>query len=121
MVFQWLEDVNAVVIIALLSTKSCLSFFEIFIFSQDILGNVHYVREINLIFEGTLIKAFYLLNKTNLKKSETRFCRQKTAEDGNDKINVSPSIPCTFLLFKASALLQIFYQENQSFENVRCS
>ena len=39
-------------------------FFEILIFSQDILGNVHYVPEINLIFLGTLIKAFYLPNKT---------------------------------------------------------
>ena len=31
-------------------------FFEILIFSQDIWGNVHYVREINLISEGTLMK-----------------------------------------------------------------
>ena len=37
---------------------------EILIFSQDIQGNVHYVSEINLISEGTLIKAFYLPNKT---------------------------------------------------------
>ena len=39
-------------------------FFEILISSQDILGNVHYVCEINLISEETLIKAFYLLIKT---------------------------------------------------------
>ena len=47
-------------------------FFEILIFSQDIYGNVHYVPEINLIFEGTLIKAFYLPKKKikrNLRQS----------------------------------------------------
>ena len=43
-------------------------FFEILIFSQNILGNVHYVPEINLVFLGTLIKAFYLPNKTTLFK-----------------------------------------------------
>ena len=40
-------------------------FFEILIFSQDIWQNVHYVREINLIFLGTPIKAFYLWNNLN--------------------------------------------------------
>ena len=50
-------------------------FFEILIFSQDIWGNVHYVHEINLISKGTLIKAFYLPIKANLKKSETQFIR----------------------------------------------
>ena len=38
--------------------------FEILIFGQDIQGNFHYILEINLISEGTLIKAFYSLNKT---------------------------------------------------------
>ena len=41
-----------------------VQFFEILIFSQDIWGNVHYVREINLISEGTLVKALYLPSKT---------------------------------------------------------
>ena len=40
------------------SDKTVSQFFEILIFSQDIYGNVHYVPEINLISEGTLIKAF---------------------------------------------------------------
>ena len=35
----------------------------------------------------------------------------KTAEDNNAKINVSPNIPCTFLLFKASAFFKIYLQE----------
>ena len=47
----------------------------------------------------------------NLKKSETRFCRWKTAEDNNAKLNVFHHIPCTFLLFKVSVFLQIFFQE----------
>ena len=64
-------------------------FFEILVFSQEIWGNVHYVPEINLISEGTLIKAFCLTSKTNFKKSETGFCRRKTAEDNNAKINFS--------------------------------
>ena len=41
--------------------------FEILIFSQDIWGNIHYVPEINLISQVTLIKAFSLSSKTNLK------------------------------------------------------
>ena len=99
-------------------------FFETLIFSQDIWGNVHYVPEINLISQGTLIKAFYLPKKTISKKSETRFCRRKTAEDNNAKIKVFPNMPCTFLLFKASAYLQIFFPRNlfpTSFENVSFS
>ena len=46
------------------------------------------------------------------KKSETRLCRRKTDEDNNAKINVFPNIPCIFLLFKASAFLQIFFLRN---------
>ena len=62
------------------------------------------------------MKVFYLPIKANQKKSETRFCRRKTAEDDNAKINVSPNIPCTFLLFKGSAFIQILLSlENVSF------
>ena len=43
-------------------------FFEFLIFSQDIQGNVHYIPEINLISEETMIKAFYLAEKNNLKE-----------------------------------------------------
>ena len=53
--------------------KTVSHFFEILIFSQDIWGNVRYVPEINLISRGTLIKAFYLPNKTVSKKSKTSF------------------------------------------------
>ena len=84
------------------------SVFEILSFIQDIRQNVHYVPEINLISEGTSIKAFYLLNKTIKKKSETQFCRLKTGEDDNANKNVPPNIPCTFSLFKVSAFFQTF-------------
>ena len=53
----------------------------------------------------------------NLKKSETCFCRRKAAED-NSKINIFPNIPCTFLLFKASVFVQIFFPRNLLFWQV---
>ena len=62
-----------------------------------------------------LIKAFYLLSKTNSKKPETRICRWKIPEDNNAKINISPNTPCTFLLFKACAFLQIFFPRKLKF------
>ena len=61
---------------------------------------------------STLINAFYLLNKTIWKKSETQFCRRKTAEDNNAKIKVFPNI------FKANAFLQIFFPRNLLFRQV---
>ena len=41
-----------------------------------------------------------------------------TAKDDNAKIKVFLNIPCTFLLFKASALLQIFLSRNVLFRQV---
>ena len=41
--------------------------FQILIFSQDIWANVHYVPKLNLISEGTRIKAVYLPIKANLR------------------------------------------------------
>ena len=117
-VFQWQEDINVVVASARSSTKPVSQFLEILIFSKDTCGIVHYVPEINLISYRTLIKTFYLLSKTNWKKSETQFCRQKTAENSNAKINISPNIPCTFLLFKAGVFLQIFFPRNLLFQQV---
>ena len=93
-------------------------FFKILIFNHHIWWNIYFVPEINLISKGTLIKAFYLPNKTTQKKSEKWFCRQKTAEDNNAKINISPNIPWTLLLFKASAFLQIFFSRNLLFPQI---
>ena len=46
-----MEDIDVDVIIAFSSAKPCLSvqFFEILILSRHFWGNVHHVREINLI------------------------------------------------------------------------
>ena len=99
-------------------------FFEILIFSQNIWEYVHYVLEINLISYGSLIKASYLPSKTNYMKSETWFCRQKTAAEDSNIKNVSPNIPCIFLLFKDSIFLNFFSDEftfPTSFENVNFS
>ena len=41
-----------------------------------------------------------------------------TAEDNNVKIKVFPNIPCTFLLFKTSAFLQIFFPRYLLFRQV---
>ena len=90
-------------------------FYKILIFSQDIWGNVHYICEINLISEGTLIKAFYLLSKTNQKKSETSFCKRKTVEDDNAENKRFPEYTLYLLLFKASAFLQIFLPRKSKF------
>ena len=39
-------------------------------------------------------------------------------EDNNAKIKVFPNIPCTFLLVKATAFLQIFFPKNLLFQQV---
>ena len=65
-----------------------------------------------------MIRAFYLPSKTNKKKIETQFCKRKSAGNDNAKINVSSNIPCTFLLFKASAFLQIFFPRSLLFRQV---
>ena len=49
-------------------------------------------------------------------KSETQFCRGKTAEDNKAKINVFPNIPSK--LFKASVFLPIFSPRNLLFLQV---
>ena len=46
------------------------------------------------------------------------FAERKTAEDNNAKINVCPNIPCAFLLFKASAILQIIFPTNLLFRQL---
>ena len=41
-----------------------------------------------------------------------------TSEDNNAKISVFPNMPCTFLLFKASAFLQVFFPRKLLFRQV---
>ena len=58
-------------------------------------------------------------------KSETRFCRRKTAEDNNVKINVSSNITCTFLFFKATPWKQnvnwMYIKRYRRLLNVLCT
>ena len=98
-------------VLSALSSTKLSQFFKILIFSKDIWGNVHYVPEINLISYGTLIKAFISRaeqTKRNLRHGFLDEGQLKTIM----KINVSPNMPCTFLLFKASAFLQSFFPSN---------
>ena len=95
--------------------KSLSKFFEISVLSWNFWGNVYHVSEINLISSWNLIKALSLPSVTNSNKFEIWFCRRKTSED-DVKINVSTDIPCTFLLLKASAYLQIFFPRKTSFK-----
>ena len=45
-------------------------------------------------------------------------CGRKTAENNNAKIKVFRNIHCTFLFFKATAFLQIFFPRNLLFRQV---
>ena len=79
-------------------------FFEALILSRDFWENVHHHREISLISSWKSEKVSFSSERNKLK--EIRFCKRKPPEDDNLKINVSPNIPCAFLLFKASYCLQ---------------
>ena len=49
--------------------------------------------------------------QNKLKEIWDRVCGRKTAENKNVKIKVSPTIPCTFLLVKASAFFKFSFRE----------
>ena len=89
-------------------------FFEILIFDQDIWRIDNYVCE--SCFLRNSDKSLLYRGKTNEKNSETQFCKRETTQDDNAKINVYPNIPCTFLLFKASAFPQIFFPKKMKIE-----
>ena len=103
----------------LLQLQNHVSVFWNFNFGQYICRETFLMSLKSTSFpKGTLIKAFYLPRKTIWKKSETKICRRKTAEDNNANINVPPNIPCTFLyffFFKVSAFLQNFFPEKSKF------
>ena len=63
--FQWQEDINAVVLLAFLSTKPCLSFLKS-LFLAKIFGKTFIVAMKSTSFSyKTLTKAFHLPIKTN--------------------------------------------------------
>ena len=60
-------------------------------------------------------KSLLSLEQNKLKELRDWFCRRKRALDNNAKINLSPNIPFTFLLFEAIAFLQIFFPRKNQF------
>ena len=52
-------------------------------------------------------------SKINKKKIKTWYCRQKTAEVGNVKINVSLNLPCTFSSSKLVLSFKFSYREKR--------
>ena len=52
--------------------------------------------------------------QNKLKEIWDKYCKRKTAEDDNVKIKASPVMPCTLLVFKGSAFLQIFFPRKTS-------
>ena len=107
-VFQWKEDVNVVVLIVLLSTKRCLSFLK-FQFLVKIFGEIIIMSVKSTSFPKELWYKPFISQSKQIKRNLRQFCRWKTAQDDNAKTNVSTNILCTFLLFKGSACLQIFF------------
>ena len=108
-VFQWQEGVNVVVVIFLLSTKSCLSFLK-FYFLAKIFGEMFIMSVKSNSFPKELwIKPFISRSKPIKRNLRHRFV------DDNARINVSPNIPCTFLLFKGNACLQVFFSRKSNF------
>ena len=111
-VFQWQENINFVVITALSSTKLRLSFN----LEPRFLGKrtscpwsqPHFLRK----FDESLLSP----KQNKLKEIRTRLCRRKNVEDNNIKKDVSPNIPCTFLLFSARVFYQICIPRKTSFK-----
>ena len=88
--------------------KTVSQFFEILILSLDIWGT----------FISPWNQPYFLRNSNkSLLSSEQNIKRnlRKTTEGNNAKINFSPNASCTFLLFKASPFLQIFFLRKSKF------
>ena len=78
-------------LLSVLFQKPCLSFLK-FGFLAKIYGDTFIMSLQSTSFpKELLIEAFYLPSKTL-----RQFCRRKTAENNNAKIDVSPSLLCTF-------------------------
>ena len=105
-------NINITIISALSSTKPCLNF------QSRYLGKRSLCTWNQPDFLKNSDKSLLSSEQNKLKYSETWFCRRKTSEDDNAKISVPPNIPCTFLLFKASAFFQIFFPRNLLFRQV---
>ena len=98
--------------------KTVSQISEILIFNQDIWGSVHYVLEINLISSGILIR------KTNSQAKQTKRNLRHGFVDEKQLNTIMPNqtLPwiylVPFLLFKATAFLQIFFPKDLLFRQV---
>ena len=104
---QWQEDVNAVLIIAVLAVSQ--------FFNQDIWGKRSLCPWNQPHFLRNSDKSLISLDQNKLKEIWDTVCRRERAEHDNAKINVSANIPCTFFLFKGSAFLHIFFPIKMKF------
>ena len=86
-------------------------FFKILILSQDIWGNVCHFH----ISSWNLIKDFISQAKQIERNSRHGFVEKKLLKIIIWIKNLSPTIACTVLLFKASAFLQIFVLRKKEF------
>ena len=73
--------------------KTVPQFFEIFNFQQRYLGKRSLCPSNQPYFLRNSDKSLLPHEQIKLKKSETPFCKRKTAEDDNAKLNISPNIP----------------------------
>ena len=96
-------------------------FFEILIFSQDAWRKVHYVREINLISEGTLMEAFISRAKQIKRNLRQIFVDKRQLKIIMRKSKLSFEYTLYLLFIKAMHFFKFSYQENQIFGNVSCS
>ena len=105
-VFVWQEDINVVIISDLSFTKLRLTFWNLN--PESRYSGKH----------GSCLwsqSRFLLKSYKSLLSPEQNNSRHEFADD-NVKIKVSSNIPSTFLLFKASAFLQIFFPRKVSFK-----
>ena len=84
-VFQWQEDTNVIVIIALSSFMS--QFFEILIFRQDI-WEMFIMSMKSTSFLKELWWKPFISQVKQIKRNLRQFCRWKTTEGDDAKINI---------------------------------
>ena len=114
-VFQWHEDINVVVIIALSFTKPCLSFLK-FNLELRFFGKRTSCLWSQLFPSWNLIKTFNLLSKKSFRKFDKRFWRRKTAEDDNVKIKDSWTYLVPFSSSKVVHFFKFSFGEKTSFK-----
>ena len=90
-------------------------FFEILIFSQDAWGKVHYVREINLISEGTLMEAFISRAKQIKRNLRQIFVDKRQLKIIMRKNKLSFEYTLYLFVHQSYAFFQIFLPRKSNF------